>query len=222
MGSCMSGWYGRRSGRPRTDEACYIDLIEWRQRGWLETGGFGLLESSDLAAAGVRLMEVDVALELASLSGSAELRIRVLGSRDVVFATVDLEATTQPLGGVRWWFVCSACAGRFLKLYCVRLDAVSDFACRQCHNLQYASRVLGRAERAKRNAERLYSRAGSRMSATFHPRPKWMRSERFNDLIDRAERYDAEWQHTAVDAHMREATRFFQKVRKRHARLGLR
>ena len=54
---------------------------------------------------------------------------------------VSLVATGQRLGGVRWWFVCPSCEGRFGILFSPRGIPVPDFACRRCWDLAYPSQL---------------------------------------------------------------------------------
>jgi ribosomal protein L37AE/L43A len=50
---------------------------------------------------------------------------------------ISLASTQQRLGGVRWWFVCSECNRRMVKLY--RPQGASNWACRDCHELTYGA-----------------------------------------------------------------------------------
>jgi hypothetical protein len=106
-------------------------------------------------------------------------------------ATAELRfvTTTQPFGGLRWWFLCPRCATRRAKLY-VRLGG-RHFACRECHRLRYTSQCLSMPERWRYRADVFLRRAGCHSSDSFYDKPKWMRWATFNEIIDRAEEFDA-------------------------------
>ena len=71
--------------------------------------------------------------------GSAHLRY----PGGVGVQSVELEATTANLGGLRWWWLCPLCARRCLKLYYP--PRADRFACRVCHCLSYESAQASRA-----------------------------------------------------------------------------
>jgi|GEM_PF-2316569 len=56
--------------------------------------------------------------------------------------TIHMIATTTPLGGARWWWVCPGCHKRRGAVY-VRPGSLR-LRCRVCHGLSYASRNVNR------------------------------------------------------------------------------
>jgi hypothetical protein len=110
---------------------------------------------------------------------------------------VELRATPQPFGGVRWWFICPATGRRTTKLF---LPFGGDrFACRQAYRLGYASQRVGPLDRIDRRAARLY-RALSGPTPWrdgLPPQPRWMRwptySRRALELRACMEAFDMVW-----------------------------
>jgi len=102
---------------------------------------------------------------------------------------VHFETTFQPLGGLRWWFLCPRCGNRRAKLY-IRISAHFPIACRECHRLRYTSQCLSMPERWRHRANVYFRRAGCRTSDSFYYKPKWMRWRTFNELIDHAEEFE--------------------------------
>lgn len=73
--------------------------------------------------------------------------------QEVIEAPIALDATRQPLGGVRWWFRCPVTGARCRKVY---LPPNSKrFASRAAHGLAYRSQSRDRYHRAIVTAHRI-------------------------------------------------------------------
>ncbi len=125
---------------------------------------------------------------------------------------VHLERTPCHYGGFRPWFLCPAvgCGRRIAKLY-----GGAVFACRHCHQLNYASQQCNKADRALNASWRLRQRLGCRLGymdipADFVARPKGMHQARFLHLQARLRRYEAE----AEQNFMKGTLRFLDRCRR--------
>lgn len=68
---------------------------------------------------------------------------------DRISYAVTLDATEQPNGGRRWWWLCPACGKRVELLY---LPPGRDrLACRTCHGLRYRSQYATTRKVRRRN-----------------------------------------------------------------------
>jgi hypothetical protein len=63
--------------------------------------------------------------------------LRYTVSNKEIEQCVDFSSDLTPWGSVRWWLICPQCKGRCVMLYLP--EGGMRFACRQCHNLSYAS-----------------------------------------------------------------------------------
>ena len=108
-------------------------------------------------------------------------------------ATLELqfEGTRQPRGGgIRLWLRCPSCGSRRATLYLDRRFGLAlpvRLACRECLDLRYKSQRLSMPDRWLYRAQKLFQRAGCSSIDDYYWRPKRMRWERFNRLIDEAE-----------------------------------
>jgi len=104
-------------------------------------------------------------------------------------------ATTRPLGGLRWWFVCPHLNRRVRKLY-LPLGG-RHFWSRRAYRLAYASQRETKYDRALRRARNLRLRLGSDPADDEYPdKPPRMRWATYNRLMDRLVAADAvtdEW-----------------------------
>lgn len=130
------------------------------------------------AARGIRVYDV---LDVRKLDPTRRSRVRLRTGE--VFA---LSTVPQPLGGVRWFFVC-VCGSRCAKLYLLR----GAHRCRRCHRLAYPSQRMTRGERSRHMAKKLWSRIAVEDPETGallkRPRVRWRTVER---IADRAEEYE--------------------------------
>lgn len=93
---------------------------------------------------------------------------------------VDLLATPQPFGGVRWWFRCPVTGGKATKLILPRGGA--RLASREAWNLGYQTQRAGRLELVSRRAARVYRAIGGTGNWRDGPpdKPRWMRWETYS------------------------------------------
>src|SRR3989442_25807 len=71
-------------------------------------------------------------------------------------------ATPLHFGGHRIWLTCSSCGGRVGRLYLP--PGESQWGCRCCHDLGYASQRKGPASRAIRSAQKIRERLGGNLN----------------------------------------------------------
>jgi hypothetical protein len=119
---------------------------------------------------------------------------------------VQLEATPQPFGGPRWWFICPRTQRRATKLYLP--NAAYTFASREAHRLAYRSQREAPYDRALRRAFKL--RAGLGADGEIGDpvdKPKWTRWRTYDRKLE--EIFAAE---EAIDAHL---LGFVQKLERR-------
>lgn len=107
---------------------------------------------------------------------------------------VRLDWTACHYGGSRAWLICPAvgCGRRVAKLY-----GGAIFACRHCHQLNYASQQWSRADRANNSSWRLRRKMGWDLGwmdcpAECLPRPKGQHQKTHARHIARLQRYEAD------------------------------
>ncbi|GGE24800.1 hypothetical protein GCM10011390_50270 [Aureimonas endophytica] len=108
-----------------------------------------------------------------------------------VECAVDLDTTSQPFGGRRWWFRCPQTGRRVRKLH---MPAGSlRFASRQAHRLAYPSQRQSPRDRATNRAFRLRHRLGDYEGGVGDPlpKPKWMRWATYEREVERVYEADA-------------------------------
>jgi hypothetical protein len=110
---------------------------------------------------------------------------------------VPLEATPQPFGGVRWWFLCPRTGRRCMKLYLP--FGGHRFLSREGWGLDYDCQQENSEDRAQRQAIKAYRalRGEGNWRNAAPPKPKWMRWPTYNRLADRLDQcndaFDAGW-----------------------------
>ncbi len=104
--------------------------------------------------------------------------------------SVFLETTQPQFGGVRWWFRCPTCRRRIQKLFLP--PRASQFGCRHCHNLSYATRNQSPKDRLMERARAIRMSLGGSVSLfdPFPPRPTGMRWKTYWSLEEKYERYN--------------------------------
>jgi hypothetical protein len=125
-----------------------------------------------------------VTISGASTRGPDSIR---LASQDL-----KLEATPQPLGGVRWWLRCFGCGGRCATIYLA--PPAPDLRCRRCCELTYMSQRVARADRLAKRAMRLARTLGSTWTGPgpVPPRPKGMHRARYTKMRQALAELEAE------------------------------
>ena len=107
---------------------------------------------------------------------------------------IELQSTSLPWGGLRWWFTCplilgdDACGRRVAKLYLP--PGQRFFGCRHCYNLTYSSQQEGVADRLMRKARKIRARLGA-SNSFMEPilfKPKNMHQKTFDRLRREADR----------------------------------
>jgi hypothetical protein len=97
---------------------------------------------------------------------------------------IRLEATPQPFGGRRWWFVCPRVGRRTTKLYLP--DGELTFASRQAYRLADACQREQPHHRAWRRACKLRGKLGGNGGLESDiPKPKWMRQATYDRKLER-------------------------------------
>jgi hypothetical protein len=109
---------------------------------------------------------------------------------------IELETTSQPFGGRRWWFVCPRTGRRVAKLYLP--NGAFTFASRQAHRLAYRSQRETPYDRALRRAFKLQSKLGADCGIGDHiPKPKWMRWQTYDRYLEQMARAEQ-----IIDGHL--------------------
>jgi hypothetical protein len=200
MGSCMSGRHGRRSDATFADDLLCLNLAAWRKRGRLQPRSAGFGQCKVWCASG-RVLAAHAEWDLEDRQGSGYLRLR-----NSCELTVELCATSQPLGGVRWWIVCPLCEGRCGKLYC---EGYGRWGCRRRLELRYRTQHLGRALRAR--ADKYFERLGTFRWVAIPRRPRGMHLSTFGRLRSLAALYEKRWIALGVMPLEADTRRFRQK-----------
>ena len=98
---------------------------------------------------------------------------------------IALKATTQPFGGLRWWFVCpvngALCSSLFLP------QGRARFASRKAHRLAYAVQRMSPPDRRIVRLRRLQERLGGSENVLepLYDKPKWMHWQTWDREVDR-------------------------------------
>ena len=177
MGGPGSGnrWgYGAKS---TTDDYRTLDVRRWAREGVLRPGYWGgwqwTRDDQTVASIQMRAEQDRVILIYKRRSGGEDWKDEQYPVRIV--------RTRCHLGGSRAWFLCPAvgCGRRVAILY-----GGGIFACRQCHQLVYASSREDAGDRASRRADRLRTRLGWEPGILNGEggKPKWMRWRTFERL----------------------------------------
>ena len=103
---------------------------------------------------------------------------------------VALQTSPQPLGGLRWWYICPQRGRRCTKLFLPR--GGHRFWSRQAYDLGYASQREGAQDRAQRQAIRTYrALSGEGNWRNGAPaKPKWMRWRTYDRLAAKLDHYN--------------------------------
>lgn len=123
---------------------------------------------------------------------------------------VQLCATRQRLGGVRWWLVCPVCERRTTRLY-----AVLGLSCRTCAGLSYQSTRQGPIERHERRARKYISKMGGWFGERPTSKPHRMRWSTFERLNALATHHEAEVDDIFMSRMNRNLSRFVAAVQRR-------
>lgn len=103
---------------------------------------------------------------------------------------IDLVATPQPFGGVRWWFQCPRTHARVMKLY-LPIGA-TQFASRKAFRVLYKSQLQSDHDRALDQAFRRRRRLGDNGAlGDYVFKPKWMRVATFERQMAKIERLES-------------------------------
>ena len=114
------------------------------------------------------------------------------GTWQPIRTTIKIDMTECPVRGLRFWFLCPACARRTEPLY----FAEDCLACRRCSCLSYGSQHSGRRDRAIRKALDIRAKLGDSIHEILgdlpEERPPGMSQRRYERLCAALE--DALWQ----------------------------
>lgn len=117
---------------------------------------------------------------------------------------VGLVTTPQPLGGVRWWFVCPRTGRRAVRLL-LPLGG-NQFRSRQAYGLGYGSQREDAKGRAQLQAEKIYRqlRGEGHWMDGAPDKPKWMRWRTYERKAARLDhycaRFDGAWTRGGVSS----------------------
>ena len=177
-GSTRWRWHRKKA----TAEQCVkLDAAHWTRLGILRDG---IIKTGWQSSIRYRLDTTDGYQPLVHLTYG-------LG-RESLDYPVFLETTQPQFGGVRWWFCCPFCRRRVQKLFLP--PRASQFGCRHCHNLSYATRNQTPKDRLMERARAIRVGLGGSVSLfdPFPPRPRGMRWKTYWSLEEKYERYDRE------------------------------
>lgn len=193
MGGMGSGrWYRRGAGQV-VEDGLTLDLNRLVRQGLVgPRGGGGTLtwrkasNGEYVASIGCNVVIYDpdgMGLELAYTVDRGQ------GKRAVEQA-IHLQATSQHLGGRRWWFTCPGCGRRAAKLY--TRPGADLFLCRGCHGLGYTSQRESPMFRALSQAQKIRMDLGGSPATvdTFPAKPKGMHWRTYWRLRAKAMRYE--------------------------------
>lgn len=129
------GGYG--SGRPNwrelAEDMIRLDLAAVQRAGYLRPGQCTRALYRWPGHNQTVLLEIDMTAAPAWVT----FRQPQAGAWADLGARVPLTTTAQPLGGVRWWWLCRCCGRRARVLYLP--PGAAQFACQRCYRLTYAS-----------------------------------------------------------------------------------
>lgn len=148
MGGFGSGRCGGCSARTATDAVRSIDVRRWQRE--------RLLTSTSFNMKWTRFGQATASLMVFPEADSVFLIYRYVvrgGEWKVKRSTVHLNWTGCFFGGRRAWFLCPYCGRRVAVLRCNNC-----VACRDCFGLAYSSTREGRADRARRRADKIRAR----------------------------------------------------------------
>jgi hypothetical protein len=173
MGGDGSGTWHRSKKKDLTDSRYEIDIRWLKKRGHLRIGATRILYWTRLNGE----------------SGSIEYRVEEDGlvldvrnpqarnfMQEISFARIPCR-----FGGMRLFFVCPKCARRVAVLY-----GMSEYLCRHCHKLGYASQREKRGFRKLRKVQRIWERLGGDLSSPVTVKPKWMHHKTYERLSTEA------------------------------------
>ena len=177
MGGPGSGHHWRWDAKATTDDLLALDVRRLAREGMLRPGRCGtwhwIRRGETVASIYIRAEQGQIALEYRHRSNS-----EVWVSEKY---PVRIERTRCNLGGSRPWFICpvAGCGRRVAILY-----GGDIFACRQCHQLVYASSREDAADRAIRKADRIREQLGWQRGILNEAgdKPPWMRWKTFDRL----------------------------------------
>ena len=124
--------------------------------------------------------------------------------------SVQLSATRQPLGGVRWWLLCPVCERQTTRLYSIR-----GLSCRTCAGLSYRSTRQGPIDRYKRRAAKYIRKMGGWLGERPSSKPKRMRWSTFERLEALAAHHEAAADAIFMSRMDRDLGRFVAAVQRR-------
>lgn len=116
---------------------------------------------------------------------------------EIVSATLALDASRLPWGGLRWYVLCprEGCEAR--RRAEIIYVTPRGWACRRCASVVYACRTLDRPARAGRRAARIRARLGAaRPEAVLEappPRPRWMHRTTYERVLRETAEKATEW-----------------------------
>lgn len=195
MGGFGSGRYG---GRPTIEDARELNLGKLIRDGLLQPGVRTGTITWRSVMTGEEVASIGYESDMREDRGEMCLKYAVTrnGEHERVDHLIRLEATPQPFGGRRWWFICQRTGLRVGKLY---LPAgATKFASRHAYQLGYKCQRETAFDRACRRAWKLRERLDcAEPIGDWVPRPRGMHAARYERELARIEAADA-----AVDAHL--------------------
>jgi hypothetical protein len=191
---------GRSGGRPTTDSGHTLALSKLLRDRLFRPGSFrsGSLIWTNTTT-GEQVGSLGYEAHLGEDNGRVRLHYtttRQGGEKHSSDYWIQLETTSQPFGGRRWWFICPRTGTRAAKLYLP--NGAFTFASRQAYRLAYACQREPAHERASRRAFKLRGKLGGTGGLeSYIPKPKWMREATHDRKLE--EIFAAE---EVVDAHL--------------------
>jgi hypothetical protein len=183
MGGKGSGNYYKSKSRLTTDDYHKIDLRRFKQRGWLNFGGWRTITWSrgEHQTGAVSYMIHEDAFYLSYKLRSSDNEWQTINE------IIPLISTNCNFGGKRLWFSCPCCAKNVLIIY-----GGKYFRCRTCSKLVHPSSIESKLDRASRALERYQDKLSPDMRISvldgvdWLDKPKWMRYKTFIPLRAKA------------------------------------
>lgn len=196
MGGYGSGRYG---GAPVVENGLVLSLSALRREGLLRPGRSSGGLTWSMAYSGLEVGSISYERWIGEEDGTFRLIYSRTGAGEKSRSdyVIRLEATPQPFGGRRWWFVCPVTGARCAKLYLI--GGATRFASRRAyHRIAYRSQRATPFDRACERAWNLRRKLGAYQGGLGDEieKPKWMRQRTFERKLARVR--DAEMQANAL------------------------
>ena len=157
------------------------------------------VRSLDIRKLNKKCFSIDGWIDNYQCSDGELLQYRIDADRIIISSkhqTISLDKTRCHYGGFRYWFKCPQCHTRSGVLY--YLD--SEFLCRQCHRLPYATQREEKIDRLIRKLRKMRRRVGAstNLSIPILSKPKGMHWQTFRRLLEHEKCINQQYAHAVI------------------------